>query len=45
MIEKLNERKQREMDAMQPRGIGKETDIMVSDTELFKELGSKIRKK
>jgi len=42
MIEKLNERKKREMDAMQPRGS--ETDIMVSDTELFKELGNKIRK-
>jgi hypothetical protein len=45
MIEKLNERKQREVNVVQSRGIGKETDIMVSDTELFKELGNKIRKK
>jgi hypothetical protein len=42
MIAKLNERKKREIDAVQSRGS--ETDTMVSDVELFKELGNKIRK-
>jgi hypothetical protein len=41
MVEKLNGRKQREIDAMQSRGS--ETDTMVSDAELFKELGNKIK--
>ena len=44
MIEKLNERKKREIEAFQPRGIGNETDTLVSDVELFKELGNKIEK-
>jgi hypothetical protein len=42
LIEKLNERKQREIDAMQPRGIGA-SDTIVSDKELFSELGNKIK--
>jgi len=41
MVKKLNKRKQREVDAMRPKG----TDTMVSDKELFKELGNKIKKK
>jgi hypothetical protein len=41
MVEKLNERKQREVNVMQSRGS--ETDAMVSDKELFSELGNRIK--
>ena len=42
MIDRLNQRKQREQEAMQGRGrnLGK---TMVSDTELFAQLGQSIK--
>ena len=42
MVDRLNQRKQKEQEAMQGRGrnLGK---TMVSDTELFSQLGDAIR--
>lgn len=41
MVEKMNKRKQREIDAIQSRGD--ESDAVVSDKELFSELGNRIK--
>lgn len=42
MVEKLNERKQREIDAMKSKGVRKETN-MVSDKQLFAKMGKSVK--
>ena len=45
MVEKLTERKTRELEAIQGKGIQKPGTNLVDDKTLFKQMGIKVRSK